>query len=367
MKKNLIAYLNHDLAHDINYKELADEVGFVVVEISQKSKEANEAAKEMIQALKENNIAFGVVSTLIATDLDDVHDEAYVYYDRAKSAGADNDTWFFINVEEPKISGMRISDMRSAVAQFHKALNEAGVRHVGIQLKEHEAKRAGIKLHKFDVVCAVDHNENDGKHHPFDKKMFGFPQLHQYTAAGTLKAIPHHDVALAHCEDSFSIEQLIDAEPIHGQYMKKKPYEVRLKENVTFYSDKELNNEEGRYPTGEELVIKDIYIDPVLNTSSLETDKGTWITGARQMVETTYFECPSHIDQELTLKKPAGLYSSTEFDNQTLMEEEHAGTKFRVRGMERAESGKVRFAINREKDGHPLYVTARKDVVTFNK
>lgn len=367
MKKNLIVYLTRDLDHDIDYKALADEVGFAVVAIDQKSKESNEAAKQMIAALKENGIAYGVVTTLTATNLDDVHDEAYLYFDRALSAGADKDTWFFINVEEPKISGMRIADMRSAVAQFHKALSEAGARHIGIQLKEHEAKRAEIKLNKFEVVCAVDHNENDGKHHPFDKKMFGYPEIHQYTAAGKLKAIPHHDVTLAHCEDNFSIEQLVAAEPVHGKYMTTRPYQIKLKENVNFYSDKELQHEEGRYSIGEELVIKDLYFDPTLRTSSLKTEHDTWITGARQMVETTYFECPSHIDQELTLKVPTGVYSSTEFDNQTFMEDEHAGTHFKVVGIARAESGKPRLAINREKDGHPLYITARKDVIKFEK
>lgn len=355
MKKKEFIVLPKDESLTTDYAKLAEEVEYVIVPVQDGLAHQDKACKEVICGLRSAKIPFGVSATVNATNEHDMRDEAVRYYKRAEGLGVTKDQWFFVEV-----TGETMPDMRAGVAHFVRSLKEAGVEHVGLRIKHHMMKKLMLDLTLFDVVDAIEH-EDPNDHH-LDQKAFHHPGMHEFTDNAKVAAIEGR-ISEGHCENGFTVGQLT-AEKHCNRFYKKAPYAVKVKESIPFYRDENLKEEVGKYPTGEVLHLKDIHCLGGHRTS-VKTKEGTWILAQKDVLISTYYECPCLIGREIEAKVDVIVYSAAEFDNQNRMREDRAGKKFKVKGIAYDHAGTPRFEINEEKDGHPLYVSASKEDFTI--
>lgn len=351
-KKEFIVLPKSGVA-SIDYHKLAEEVSYVIVPIQDGLEHETHAEKEIIQGLKSVGLPFGVSATFNSTEEHDARDEAVRYYKRAEGLGIENQQWFFVEVEAETMP-----TMRNGVNHFVRVLRENGVECVGLRIKKNVMKKAMLDLNMFDVVDAIEPNEEA---HHIENHLFHNPGMHEFTEDSHVSALPVH-VAEGHCENGFNIYSLVNARVCDAFY-KKAPYEVKVLETISFYEDAELTKEKGTYETGQLLQLKGIHSCEG-HCAALETKEGTWVLADRNLLASTYYQCECLVGKEIEAKVPVTVYSAAEFDDQNRMDEYHVGKQLKIVGLAHAHSGEPRFEINEKKDGHPLYVTASKEVFT---
>lgn len=351
MKNDNWLVLTEDTMKNVDVMKLKDSIPYVIVPITDKKGKELKEARTLITQLKDIKMPFGITTTFNVTNMDSVGDAARLLYKQSESVGADaKKQWFFIEIDDECVSRMR-----EAVSHYCHLLRDLGVQYLGLRAKKHVMERFMLDTELFNVIDAIEYDSNENN---LDRHAFHHPQLHEYTDRGHVDGV-EEDVILGHCEDNFSIDQLIQSDRYTNHWFTEKPYEVKVKNSILFYNDADLSDEKGTYPTGEVLQIKDI-INKGQNTV-FETKEGTYILADRNVLDTVYYEDPQLVGAEIETTRTIHVYNEREFNKMTELDEYREGKHFRIRGLVYDRDGRPRFEINKDEEGHHLFITAKKD------
>lgn len=355
--KNEWLVLTEAVMTAIDYEALKNDVSYVIVPVTDKEGKELAIAKDVIAKLKDNEISFGLTTTFNVHDMDEVGDAARLFYKQIESVGADpKKQWVFVEVDDECVSRMR-----EAVSHYCHLLRDLGVNYLGLRAKKHVMTRFMIDFELFNVIDAIEYDMNENN---LDRHAFHHPQLHEYTDRGRIKAIDG-DVILGHCEDNFNIETLVSSDRYTNHWFEEKPYEVKVKNSILFYNDEALSDEKGTYPTGDVLQIKRLIKKASGNV--FETKEGTFIQADRYALDTLYYEDPQLVGAEIMTTRTVRVYSEREFNPTTELDEYREGKEFHIRGLVHDRDGRPRFEINKDEEGHHLFITAKKDAVKILK
>lgn len=361
--KNFFIDVSEHQGTNINFSRLKEQVDGVIVRVQYGSNYEDRTYKHTISKLKENGIPFGVYAWVRGSSYSDMRTEARDFYTRATNAGADNSTWFFLDVEEQSMG-----DMRGGCENYRDELKKLGVQHVGVYVANHLFNGFNLDVDKFDCLWVPTYGNNDAYHDEHSPQALHNADIHQYSSTGRLDSIPGVDLDCNRCENGFSPETIFGGgEPVQKQptenntgsenneYYNVKLSAIRAKGKLGIYKDEKLTERVRYYDRGTEFNLTgDIYTGST-GATRYKTQSGFWISGNKKYIDPVYY---LETRGKIKLKKSVNIYKDVNMTQ--LVRSYGPGTVFNVVGNEMRNDLKRSF-----KTESGFYITSHKDYVAL--
>lgn len=360
--KNFFIDISEHQKRNINWSRLKEQVDGVVVRVQYGSNYEDLTYRNNIANLKKHNIPFAVYAWVRGSSYNDMKTEARDFYNRAINAGATNDTWFFLDVEEQSMG-----DMRGGCENYRQQLKDLGVKNVGVYVAAHLYKGFNINVNNFDCLWVPTYGDNDAFHDEHTKEQLYNADIHQYSSTGRLDSIPGIDLDCNQCENGFKSEYIFGNErnEVNHQSSNKREWyttklkQITLKQDTPLFKDEALNEYVDTFKKGE---VFNIVGDPRIDSHghvAYQTESGLFVTGDKAYIDSNYYLLASYGGKKaVRLKSKQGLYKDLGFKE--LVREYDKGTVFNIVANEKSASGYPRL-----KTESGFYITSNKKYVEW--
>lgn len=361
---------------DINWAKASKKLDLAIIRTQHGSTEEDTYHKKNETEAKKYGVPFGVYAFSLAESSSDAKTEANNFYNRADK----NALFYVIDVE--KNTSTSGESMRTITNAYMKQLRTKTDKKIGLYIAHHLYKSFNLDTTKADFVWIPRYSTT--------KPDFSY-DLWQYTDKGRIDGI-NTNVDLNRLNPNLTLNQFLanvtstndqytvdpdqhfnegqsndnasETEPasVHIEYHTSNPKHIILSSNTNQYSSSSLSESTKTNTLKKGQVFETV--DLIKNTQGkmvLKLANGQYITADKRVAIKCIANMASYYTVKpsfIILKTTVGAYSSTTFNNSTMLGKVKKNTILTVRDIEYTSTGVPRF-----KTVSGSYVTANKSYV----